>query len=74
MGNPFHSRPSRALTATTLTIAAVGAILPSTPLGARLGFVPLPLTYYWFLAAATLAYLALVDLAKQRLARRLAVV
>ena len=40
MGNPFRSRPSRALTATTLIIVAVGVMLPSTPLGPVLGFTP----------------------------------
>lgn len=40
---PFiESRASAALTATSLAVAAVGILLPVTPLGAALGFTPLP--------------------------------
>lgn len=67
MGNPFRSRPSRALTITTLLIVAIGVILPLTPLATVLGFTPLPKPYLAFLLAATLTYLALVDVAKRRL-------
>ena len=71
MGNPFRSRPSRSLTATTLIIVAIGVMLPWTPLGPVLGFTRLPLPYFAFLIPATLAYLAIVDVAKRYLARRL---
>jgi Mg2+-importing ATPase len=71
MGNPFRSRPSRSLTATTLIIVAIGVMLPWTPLGPVLGFTRLPLRYFAFLIPATLAYLAIVDIAKRYLARRL---
>jgi Mg2+-importing ATPase len=47
MGNPFRSRPSLALTVTTLVIVAIGAVLPATPLAAVLGFTRLP-PAYWF--------------------------
>jgi P-type Mg2+ transporter len=70
MGNPFRSRPSRALTATALSIVAAGAVLPVTPLAGMLGFTPLPWRYLAFVTAAAAAYLALVDLAKRRLAGR----
>ena len=72
MGNPLRSRPSRALTVTTLGIAAVGAALPATPLAGVMGFSPLPLAYYGFLGLATVTYLVLVEAAKRRLVRRLA--
>ncbi len=36
-GNPFRSRPSRALTATTLAIVLVGILLPYTPFAIKLG-------------------------------------
>jgi Mg2+-importing ATPase len=72
MGNPIRSRPSRSLTATTLGIAALGAVLPATPLAAMIGFLPLPPAYYGFLALATVTYLLLVEVAKRRLVRRLA--
>jgi P-type Mg2+ transporter len=67
MGNPFRSRPSRALTTTTILIVVIGATLPLTPLASMLGFTPLPRAYLAFLLAATVTYLALVDVAKRRL-------
>lgn len=66
MGNPFQSRPSRAL-AFTIAIVAVGILLPVTPLGAPLGFIALPGAYFGFLAAALVTYLGLVELVKRRL-------
>ena len=71
MGNPFRSRPSRALTVTTLVIVAVGAVLPATPLAALLGFTRLPGSYFAFLIPATLTYLVMVDIAKRQLVGRL---
>jgi P-type Mg2+ transporter len=71
MGNPFRSRPSRSLTVTTLLIVAIGLALPVTPVGTPLGFTRLPVSYLAFLIAVTLTYLALVDVAKRRLARGL---
>jgi Mg2+-importing ATPase len=70
MGNPFRSRPSRALTLTTLAIVGIGVALPMTPLAALLGFSRLPLSYFAFLIPATVTYLALVDVAKRQLVRR----
>ena len=69
-GNPFRSRPSRALTATTLGIVLIGIALPFTPIGADLGFTPLPPVYFAFLAAATVTYLLLVEIAKRFLLRK----
>jgi Mg2+-importing ATPase len=69
-GNPFQSRPSRALTATTLVIVLVGMVLPFTPLAGALGFVPLPPLYFLFLLVATITYLALVQVAKHLILRR----
>ncbi len=67
MGNPLRSRPSLPLTATVLIIVAAGLLLPYLPLGAALGFVPLPAAYFVFLAGATATYLGLVEIAKRRL-------
>jgi Mg2+-importing ATPase len=67
---PWRSRPSLALTATVLAVVAVGAALPATPAARVLGFVPLPLSYLGFVAAATASYLALVEVAKTALVRR----
>jgi Mg2+-importing ATPase len=71
MGNPFRSRPSRSLTLTTLLIVGIGVALPVTPLATLLGFTRLPASYFVFLIPATATYLALVDMAKRRLALRL---
>ena len=71
MGNPFRSRPSRALTVTTLLIAGIGVALPVSPLATHLGFARLPASYFAFLIPVTLAYLGLVDVAKRQLAWRL---
>lgn len=54
------SRPSVPLTATTVGVVLAGLLLPFTPLAAPLGFVPLPLAYFGFLAATTATYLGLV--------------
>lgn len=64
--------PSRALTATTLTIVAVGSALPATPLAAPLGFTRLPAAYLAFLVVATMGYLGMVEIAKRQLTRRAA--
>lgn len=65
-GNPFRSKPSAALVATVLSAVAIGILLPVTPLGADFGLVPLPLSFYAFLAGATATYLLLVQLIKRR--------
>jgi Mg2+-importing ATPase len=71
-GNPLRSRPSRPLAITTLSIVAIGTLLPFTPLAGPLGFTPLPPLYFLFLAAMTAIYLLLVELVKRRLMRRYA--
>jgi len=70
-GSPWRSRPSLALTTTTVLMVLIGLGLPFTPLAPVLGFVPLPGTYFLFLAGATLTYLVLVELVKRRLMRRI---
>jgi Mg2+-importing ATPase len=67
--NPFRSRPSGPLTATCLAAVAIGMYLPFSPLASVLGFTPLPVTYFAFLAVATGAYLLLVEAAKRLLFR-----
>jgi magnesium-transporting ATPase (P-type) len=69
-GNPLRSRPSRALAITTLVIVALGVALPVSPLGPWLGFCHLPASYYAFLAAAVVTYLALVEITKRLLFAR----
>jgi Mg2+-importing ATPase len=70
-GNPFRSRPSVALTTTTLLVVLAGTALPFTKLGAVLGFTPLPAGFLLFIVLATATYLLLVQVVKQRLMRRL---
>jgi Mg2+-importing ATPase len=69
-GNPFKSRPSVPLAATTVLITIVGIVLPFSPVAGALGFVPLPASYFTFLAASTATYLLLVELAKRQLFAR----
>jgi P-type Mg2+ transporter len=74
MGNPLAkttSRPSLALTITILVTVGVGALLPVSPLGPALGFVVPPASFAAFVAAATLAYLGLVQFGKRILVKRL---
>jgi Mg2+-importing ATPase len=70
-GNPWRSRPSSALTVTTVLVVLIGVMLPFTPLAAPLGFVSLPAWYFVFLGGVTITYLGLVELVKRRLMRRL---
>jgi Mg2+-importing ATPase len=67
---PWRSRPSVALTGTVLGVAALGMVIPVTPIAPALGFVPLPPAYLAFVALTTCAYLAVVEAAKRHLVRR----
>jgi Mg2+-importing ATPase len=67
---PWKSRPSAALAATVVGIAAIGMVIPATPLAPLLGFVALPGTYFVFVALATALYLTVVELAKRALVRQ----
>jgi Mg2+-importing ATPase len=64
-GNPFKSRPNRVLAATSVVVAALGALLPFTPVGTYFGFIPLPTKFYLILAAMVVVYLLAVELAKK---------
>lgn len=68
---PFiQSRASWQLTMTTLLIMAIGAYLPVSPLGAFLGFVPLPPLYWVMLVATLLCYLGLTQIVKTWLLKK----
>jgi Mg2+-importing ATPase len=67
---PWRSRPAPALIATVVLVVAAGAVLPATPFARVLGFVPLPASYFAFVACATIGYLGLVEVAKHLLVRR----
>ncbi len=67
--SPLVSRPSLPLALTTIGVVAIACALPFTPLATWLGFVPLPASYFAFLAAATATYLVLVQLMKRFVVR-----
>lgn len=65
--NPFKSRPSLPLTLTVFAVVVFSIWLPFSPLASYLGFVPLPFAYFLFLTGATLSYLFLVQIIKNKL-------
>jgi Mg2+-importing ATPase len=65
----FHSRPSRPLLATTLACAAVGVVLPFSPLAGVLGFTALPAGFLGILVLMVVTYLGLVEAGKSRFFR-----
>lgn len=68
---PFlQSRASRSLTLTTLSILALGAWLPYSPMAASLGFTQLPRMYWPILMLTLLAYMGLTQLTKYWLLRK----
>lgn len=66
-GNPLRSRPSGPLAASVLTVVMAGLVIPFSPAADVLGFTALPAPFFLFLAVATIAYLAMVEIAKRRL-------
>jgi len=71
-GNPLRSRPSPVLLATSLIVVAAATALPYTPLGARLGFVPVPGLFFLILAGMVMLYLVMVQAVKTWFYRRFA--
>ena len=64
-GNPLRSsRPSRLLTATSLSVVAIAALIPWSPFAAKLGFVPPPAKFFLILAVMVAVYLAGVQAVK----------
>jgi P-type Mg2+ transporter len=62
---PFiQSRASWPLIATSLAIVAIGAWLTVSPLANTLGFVPLPGSFWLFLAVMLLGYAFLTQVVK----------
>lgn len=64
-GNPIKSRPHRLLAFVSISIAAIGAILPLTQLGTYFGLVPPPMEFYAILASMVVIYLIVVETAKR---------
>ena len=69
-GNPFKSLPSRPLLIAVLTIVTIAAVLPYTPIGIVLGFVPLPVSLLAAIGLLAATYLLLVQLVKTWFYRR----
>jgi len=68
---PFiESRASAALIATTIVVCLIGAAIPYTPVGAALGFQPLPWLYWPLVGAMLGAYAVLTHLVKSWFVRR----
>lgn len=68
---PFlQSRASNALIVTTIFVAGAGAVLPYSPLGPILGFVPLPEGYWPAVLMIILGYCVLAHLVKSWFVRR----
>jgi Mg2+-importing ATPase len=69
-GNPFKSRPGRPLLIGVLAVVAIAVVLPYTPLGSLLGFIPLPLSLLGAIALLAGTYLLLVQAVKSWFYRR----
>ena len=63
---PFlQSRPSLIVFVTAMVLLAIGVALPYTALGTAIGFVPLPLHFYYWLTAILLGYVLLAQVLKR---------
>lgn len=63
---PFiQSRAAIPVIALTASIMAIGIVLPFSPVGAQLGMVPLPLSYFAWLAVILLSYCTLTQIVKR---------
>lgn len=67
--NPFKSRPSLPLAATTSAVVLLGMSVAYLPFAGLLGFTPLPAPFYAFLGISIVTYLALVEVGKRILFR-----
>jgi len=70
-GRPWRNRPSLPLTVTTFVVVLIGLVLPYSPMAARLGLAPLAAGYFVYLVLAVGTYLAIVEVVKGRVMRRL---
>jgi Mg2+-importing ATPase len=65
-GNPLTSRPSTPLLVTVFGGVLAGLIVVISPLGALLGFAPLPLAFFGVLLVMVATYLGIVQVLKRR--------
>ena len=68
-GPLLASRPSRSLMLSTLLVVIATLLLPSSPLGALFGFVPLPPLDLLLLALILLGYVVTAEVVKHRFYR-----
>lgn len=64
-GNPIKSRRLRLHAIVSISIAAIGAILPFTQLGTYFGLIPPPMEFYAILASRLVIYLIVVETTKR---------
>ena len=70
---PFvQSRAAMPVILLTASVMAIGVYLPFSPFGAHLGLVPLPMSYFPWLAAILLGYCTLTQIIKRIYIRRFA--
>lgn len=67
--HPLRSRPSRALVLSIAASVSMGVAVVMSPIGASLGFTPLPPVFFAVLVALTTTYLAMVEIVKRRFFR-----
>ena len=62
----FQSRASYGMSLTTLTVMAVAVVLPYVkPAADMLGLVPLPMSFWWWIAGFLLTYSVITHLVKK---------
>ena len=66
----FQSRSSFAVISSALILLIIGLILPYTGLGHSIGFVPVPLPFYYWLAAILIGYITVAQLLKKWYVRK----
>jgi P-type Mg2+ transporter len=68
---PWHgARPARPVVVAAASAAAIGLLIPATPLGGRLGLVPLPFGFLPWIGATLVVYGLTAQLAKRWYLRR----
>jgi Mg2+-importing ATPase len=70
-GRPWLDRPAPVLAWPVVGVVLLGAILPWLPVAGLLGFVPMPFSFYAYVAVVVAVYLLLVEWAKRRVYRQL---
>jgi len=71
-GPALKSKPSAALALATCLVVVIAVAVPFTWVGRFFGFVALPTPFFAFVAAATITYLLVVEVAKRHLLAKLA--